>query len=60
MGEILLTVDTSTPAGSVAVSRGEMLLGESLLNVRSTHTDRLLSTLNQLLTDVGLSSYNFV
>lgn len=55
MGEILLTVDTSTPAGSVAVSRGEMLLGEILLNVRSTHTDRLLSTLNQLLTDVGLS-----
>jgi tRNA threonylcarbamoyladenosine biosynthesis protein TsaB len=54
MGEILLTVDTSTPAGSVAVSRGETLLGEILLNVKSTHTDRLLLTLRQLLTDTGL------
>ena len=54
MDEILLTVDTSTPAGSVAVSRGETLLGEILLNVKSTHTDRLLLTLHQLLTDTGL------
>jgi tRNA threonylcarbamoyladenosine biosynthesis protein TsaB len=54
MGEILLTVDTSTPTGSVAISRGETLLGEILLNVKSTHTDRLLLTLRQLLTDAGL------
>lgn len=54
MEEILLTVDTSTAAGSVAVSRGEALLGEILLNVRNTHTDRLLLTLRQLLADVGL------
>lgn len=55
MSEILLTVDTSTPCGSVAVSRGETLLGEVLLNVKSTHTDRLLVTVRQLLGDVGLS-----
>jgi tRNA threonylcarbamoyladenosine biosynthesis protein TsaB len=54
MSEVLLTVDTSTPAGSVAVSRGETLLGEILLNIKSTHTDRLLLLLRQLLTDVGL------
>jgi tRNA threonylcarbamoyladenosine biosynthesis protein TsaB len=54
MSEILLTVDTSTPAGSVAISRGETLLGEILLNVKSTHTDRLLLTLRQLLTDTGV------
>jgi tRNA threonylcarbamoyladenosine biosynthesis protein TsaB len=54
MGETLLTVDTSTPAGSVAISRGETLLGEILLNVKSNHTDRLLLTLRQLLTDAGL------
>jgi tRNA threonylcarbamoyladenosine biosynthesis protein TsaB len=54
MGELLLTVDTSTTAGSVAVSRGETLLGEVLLNVKSTHTDRLLLTLRQLLSDTGL------
>lgn len=54
MGEVLLTIDTSTPTGSVAVSRGETLLGEILLNVKSTHTDRLLMTLRQLLADAGL------
>lgn len=55
MSELLLTVDTATPCGSVAVTRGETLLGEVLLNVRSTHTDRLLVTVRQLLGDVGLS-----
>jgi len=54
MGEVLLTLDTSTQAGSVAVSRGETLLGEILLNVKSTHTDRLLLTIRQLLADTGL------
>lgn len=54
MGETLLTIDTSTPTGSVALSRGESLLGEILLNVKSTHTDRLLLSLRQLLADAGL------
>lgn len=55
MEEILLTVDTSSSCGSVALSRGETLLGEVLLNVRSNHTDRLLVTARQLLDDVGLT-----
>lgn len=55
MAETLLTVDTATPCGSVAISRGETLLGEVLVNVKSTHTDRLLLTVRQLLADVGLS-----
>jgi len=54
MEEVLLTVDTSTATGSVAVSRGEVLLGEILLNARTNHTDRLLLTLRQLLADAGL------
>ena len=54
MGEVLLTIDTSTPAGSVALSQGERLLGELFLNVRSTHTDRLLASVRQLLGDVGM------
>jgi tRNA threonylcarbamoyladenosine biosynthesis protein TsaB len=33
MDELLLTVDTSTPCGSVAVSRGETILGEVLLKL---------------------------
>jgi tRNA threonylcarbamoyladenosine biosynthesis protein TsaB len=54
MAEVLLTVDTSTPAGSIALSRGETLLGEILLNVPTTHTDRLLVTARQLLADAGI------
>lgn len=54
MGECLLTIDTSTPAGSVALSRGEELIGEVLLNLRSTHSDRLLPAVQHLLRDAEL------
>jgi tRNA threonylcarbamoyladenosine biosynthesis protein TsaB len=54
MSEYLLTIDTSTPAGSVAVSRGDLLLGEILVNTPATHTDRLLSSVERLLQDVGV------
>lgn len=54
MAELLLTLDTATPSGSVAVSRGEKLLGEVLLDTPVTHTDRLLLTLSRLLGDLGL------
>jgi len=56
MNELLLTVDTATPCGSVAVSRGETILGEVLLNIKSNHTDRLLVIIGQLLTDVGVAT----
>lgn len=55
MAEILLTVDTSTSAGSVAVSRGEKLLGEIFLDRKTTHSDRLLCTVRQLLGDLDLT-----
>jgi tRNA threonylcarbamoyladenosine biosynthesis protein TsaB len=55
MGEILLTVDTATPAGSVALTREETLLGEVLLHVKGTHTDRVLVTARQLLADTGVA-----
>ncbi len=54
MAECLLTIDTSTPAGSVALSRGEELIGEVLLNLRSTHSDRLLPAVQLLLQDAGM------
>jgi tRNA threonylcarbamoyladenosine biosynthesis protein TsaB len=54
MDECLLTIDTSTSAGSVALSRGEQLLGEELLNIKATHTDRLLLSLARLLEDTGV------
>ncbi len=55
MNELLLVVDTATPAGSVALSRGTTLLGEIALNVRKNHTDRLLLIIQQLLKDADLS-----
>jgi tRNA threonylcarbamoyladenosine biosynthesis protein TsaB len=55
MNELLLVVDTATPAGSVALSRGTTVLGEIALNVRKNHTDRLLLIIQQLLKDADLS-----
>lgn len=55
MAEILLTLDTSSRAGSVAVSRGEKLLGEIFLDRKTTHSDRLLCTVQQLLGDLDLT-----
>jgi len=53
VAELLLTVDTSTPAGSVALTSGESLIGEFLLRGPGTHSDYLLSHLHRLLADVG-------
>jgi tRNA threonylcarbamoyladenosine biosynthesis protein TsaB len=55
VAEVLLTIDTSTRAGSVAVSRGAALLGEILVEAESTHSDRLLVSVEQLLGDLALS-----
>jgi len=52
--ELLLTLDSSTSAGSIAVSRGERLLGEVLTDSDVTHGDRLLLQVEQLLTDLRL------
>ncbi len=49
----LLLVNTATAAGSVALTYGETLVGEVLLNLRSTHSDRLLPSIGQLLADTG-------
>jgi tRNA threonylcarbamoyladenosine biosynthesis protein TsaB len=54
MNELVVTVDTSTPAGSVALNRGDELLGEVLLHLRGTHTDRILNSLNWLLAEANL------
>ncbi len=55
METTLLIVDTSTQAGSVALCRGDEILGEVLLNVRSTHSETLLRSLEGLLRDSSLS-----
>ncbi|WP_321390464.1 tRNA (adenosine(37)-N6)-threonylcarbamoyltransferase complex dimerization subunit type 1 TsaB [uncultured Desulfuromusa sp.] len=51
----ILTVDSSSFTGSVALCRGEFLVAESLLNVRSTHSEKLLKQIDLLLDEVGWS-----
>jgi len=56
LSEVLLAVDTSTPAGSIAISRGETLVGELFLDLKAAnHTDRLLHSISQLLSDCAMS-----
>lgn len=51
---LLLTLDTSTHAGSVAVSRAGELLGEILLQGPGNHTDHLLCQIRDLLAALEL------
>jgi tRNA threonylcarbamoyladenosine biosynthesis protein TsaB len=49
----LLAVETSTSAGGVALLEGERLRGEYLLDVRATHSERLMPAIDRLLADAG-------
>ena len=49
--ELILTLDTSTTAGSVALSRGECLLAEIVVDSLANHSDRLLLQVQLLLTE---------
>jgi tRNA threonylcarbamoyladenosine biosynthesis protein TsaB len=51
---VILALDTSTPVGSVAVGRDDVVLAESLLRVRATHSEAVLPEIDRLLTDAGL------
>lgn len=50
----LLTIQTATPAGSVALTNGDRLLGELFLDVRKPHGSWLLGAVDQLLDAAGL------
>ena len=49
----ILAVETSTLAGGVAALEGERVVGESLLNVSLTHSERLMAMVDRLLVDCG-------
>lgn len=49
----ILAVDSSSMTGSVALCQGETLIAESLLNVRSTHSDKLLKQIDLLLSEAN-------
>lgn len=47
----VLGIDTSTMTGGVALLQEEALVGEVVLNIRTTHSERLLPALEKLLQD---------
>jgi tRNA threonylcarbamoyladenosine biosynthesis protein TsaB len=49
----ILAVETSTMAGGVALVDGERVVGEYLLDVRVTHSERLLPAIDRVLADAG-------
>ncbi|MFK5926459.1 MAG: tRNA (adenosine(37)-N6)-threonylcarbamoyltransferase complex dimerization subunit type 1 TsaB [Desulfuromusa sp.] len=49
----ILAVDSSSFTGSVALCCGDSLVAESLLNVRGTHSEKLLQQINLLLCEAG-------
>lgn len=49
----ILAVETSTLAGGAALLDGERVLGEYTLNIRATHSERLMAAVDRLLRDSG-------
>lgn len=49
----VLALDSSSLTGSVALCQGDTLVAESLLNVRSTHSEKLLQQIDLLLKESG-------
>jgi len=55
MSRLLLAIDTASPTGSVALLAGERLVGEILLHLKTTHSERLLGVVDQLLEAAGVA-----
>ena len=49
----VLAVETSTLAGGAALLDGELVVGEYVLDVSATHSERLMGAIDRLLTDAG-------
>jgi tRNA threonylcarbamoyladenosine biosynthesis protein TsaB len=49
----ILAIDTSTPVGSIALAEGPLLKAQHILNVGTTHNQRLLPGIDRLLGDTG-------
>jgi tRNA threonylcarbamoyladenosine biosynthesis protein TsaB len=52
---LILGIETSTMHGGVALLDEQGLLAEYLLNVRATHTERLLPSIDRVLRDAGVT-----
>lgn len=51
---LILAVDTSTMVGGVALIDGGVLVGEHILNVKATHSERLMSSVNATLSGADI------
>ena len=51
----VLGIDTSTPCGSIGLIEGEQFLCEYSLQVKVSHSERVLKTINRVLEDSGVS-----
>ena len=51
----ILAIDTSSMTGSVALCIGDTLLAEFLVNLRSTHSERLLLQIEQIFAMTGVT-----
>jgi tRNA threonylcarbamoyladenosine biosynthesis protein TsaB len=49
----ILAIDTSTPAGSIALTEGALLKAQHILNISATHNQRLLPGIDRILEDTG-------
>ena len=49
----ILAIDTSTPVGSIALMEGALLKAQHILNISTTHNQRLLPGIDRLLGDTG-------
>lgn len=54
MSELLLTLSTATRTGSLAITRGEALLGEVTIDPAGTQSEVILAGLEQMLLDLDL------
>jgi tRNA threonylcarbamoyladenosine biosynthesis protein TsaB len=54
----VLAVETSTLAGGAALLDGELVVGEYVLDVSATHSERLMGAVDRLLTDAGWTVHN--
>lgn len=52
--ELILTISTATPTGSVALTRGDELLAELTLKPVGSHSDFLMPAVDELLTRAGV------
>ena len=52
---LILAMDTSTMVGGVALLKDGVTLGEHILNVRATHSERLMSAVEALMAAAGVT-----